>query len=330
MEFEPRLLEDDEVEVEVHTCGICGTDVHQLTNGWKRATFPLIPGHEFIGTITKLGKDVKHLTLGQRVGVCPVCRSCGSCDHCNSSHGQLCFNKVTTYNGQYKGHTTYGGYANKVRLQAAWAIPIPDNIEDESAPLLCAGITTYLPFKHQNINESTSVGVVGIGGLGHLALQWARAKKCKRVIAFSTSLKKKEEAKQLGATDFAVLSDDMASFIQSVDVLLVCGSGKSTDWGQLLSVIKLRGKLVLLDIPEENISIPSASFIYKHIQIVGSFIGSNDDVKEMLQFASETGVRPWVQTVGNSLEEVNKGVELLMNGKAHYRIVITGKGRYKD
>ncbi|KAF7730004.1 DEAD (Asp-Glu-Ala-Asp) box polypeptide 23 [Apophysomyces ossiformis] len=277
--FEPRPLEEDEVEVHVEACGICGSDIHQLTNGWKRATYPLIPGHEFIGTITAVGSAVSELQLGDRVGVSPVCRSCGDCSECKSENGQFCSLKVTTYNGIYKGFKTYGGYAEKVRVQAAWAFKIPENIDSVAgAPLLCAGVTTYLPFKHYNIGKESSVGVVGIGGLGHLAIQWAKAKECKRVIAFSSSTSKADEAKQLGASDFVVIEDSVPKeYLQSVDYLLVCGSGKSTNWSLLLELIKLHGKCVLFDVPEQPLSISPVPFVYRHISLVGSFVGSNDD-----------------------------------------------------
>ncbi|KAI8991822.1 chaperonin 10-like protein [Mycotypha africana] len=328
-EFKPRPLEDDEVEIQVSACGICGSDIHQITNGWKRANYPLIVGHEFIGTITALGKDVKQLLLGQRVGVSPVCRSCGECEQCKNSFGQLCPAKVTTYNGQYKNHPTFGAFANKVRVQAAWAIPIPDAISDEEgAPLLCAGITTYAPFKHNNIADGSAVGVVGIGGLGHLAIQWAKAFKCEKILAISSSMRKQSDSLKLGATDFIVLNSDGDfddKYKRTLDMLVVCGSGRSTNWGKLTEFIKPRGKMILLDVPEEPIVLPPASFIYQNISLIGSFVGSNDDLKDMLALAAQTGVRPWIQKVGGSLEGVMAGVTDLIRGKAHYRIVLSHK-----
>ncbi|KAI8388802.1 putative NADP-dependent alcohol dehydrogenase C 2 [Radiomyces spectabilis] len=327
--FAPRPLDEDEVEISVSACGICGSDIHQLTNGWKRAVYPLIPGHEFIGKITAVGSAVKTHKVGDRVGVSPVCRSCGSCRECQDEFGQLCPDKVTTYNGKYKGYSTFGGYADRVRVQESWAIKIPENIGDEEgAPLLCAGITTYLPFKHYQIGKDATVGIVGIGGLGHLAIQWAKAKQCRRIVAISSSSSKAQETAQLGATDFVVLKEGIpAELNQSIDYLFVCGSGKSTDWGALLGLIRTRGKMILLDVPEQPVALPPAAFLYRHISIVGSFVGSNGDLQEMLDFASQTGVRPWIQKVGNSLNEVNRGVEMLMTGQAHYRIVICGEGR---
>ncbi|KAI9477139.1 chaperonin 10-like protein [Zychaea mexicana] len=327
MTFDARPLEEDEVEIRVQACGICGSDVHHLTNGWGRATYPLIPGHEFIGDITAVGNKVTEHKVGDRVGVSPVCRSCNECEQCTTQHKQLCPSKVTTYNGKYKGQMTYGGYADRVRVQSTWAIKVPENISsEEGAPLLCAGVTTFLPFKHQNIGEQHSVGIVGIGGLGHLAVQWARAKNCSKVLAFSSSDAKREEAFKLGATEFATLSET-AKYQQSVDYLFVCGSGKSTNWTDLLGLIKLRGKLVLLDIPEEPVPFNAGAFVYKHISIIGSYVGSSEDLQEMLEFASKTGVRPWIDRVGNSLEEVNRGLGIIMSGKAHYRVVICGEGR---
>ncbi|KAI9252355.1 chaperonin 10-like protein [Phascolomyces articulosus] len=332
--FDPRPLDGDEVEISILACGICGSDVHQLTNGWKRAHFPLIPGHEFIGRITAIGTNVHHLKLNDRVGVSPVCRSCDSCEQCQDGFRQLCYKKVSTYGSLYKGYRTYGGYSNKARVQANWAIKIPDNISsEEGAPLLCAGITTYLPFIHQNIGENSVVGMVGIGGLGHLAIQWARAKKCKKVVAVSSTSAKAAEATELGATDFIALKKNGCNksippeYLKSLDVLLVCGSGKSTNWDDLLSMIKTRGKLILLDLPDDPVPLTSTAFVLRHISIIGSFVGSSDDLYEMLAFASETGVRPWINKIGNTLDDVNQGIDRIMNGKAHYRLVICGEGR---
>ncbi|KAI8146738.1 chaperonin 10-like protein [Fennellomyces sp. T-0311] len=327
--FDPCPLDDDEVEISILACGICGSDIHQLTNGWKRANFPLIPGHEFVGKVVAIGSKVTTLKIGDRVGVSPVIRSCDSCEQCVDGFRQLCYKKVSTYGTLYKGYRTYGGYAEKARVQESWAIKIPDNIpSDEGAPLLCAGITTYLPFKQQNIGKNQTVGIVGIGGLGHLAIQWGRAKKCKKVVAISTTSSKLEEAKELGATDFIALQNGIPpEYLKSIDVLLVCGSGKSTNWDDLLSIIKTRGKLVLLDLPDDPVPFTSTAFVLRHIHIIGSFVGSSEDLHEMLEFASQTGVRPWIQKVGNSLEQVNQGIQTIMNGKAHYRVVICGEGR---
>lgn len=330
-EFEPKPLEDDEVEIEISACGICGTDIHHLTNGWKRANYPLVPGHECIGKITTVGAGVKHLKVGDRVGVSPVRRTCGDCVNCNEEYGQYCDKKVATYNGSYEGYPLHGGYANKLRVQADWAIPIPDNIKDEEgAPLLCAGITTYLPFKQNNIGKGASVGIMGIGGLGHLAVQWARAKGCDNVLAISTSERKREDASKLGATDFLILDKDGgfdSKYIRTLDYLLVCGSGENTKWDKLASLIKPRGKLILIDIPEQAISIAAFSLCYVNISLEGTFVGGKEALKEMLEFASEHNVRPWISTVENTLEGVNQGVKDLINGKAHYRIVISGVGR---
>lgn len=320
--YEPRPLEEDEVEISINSCGICGSDIHQLTNGWRRANYPLVPGHEFIGHITALGKNVSNLKLNDRVGVSPICRSCNSCNLCTNAKGQYCSQKVTTYNGFYKDVKTYGGYANKVRVQADWAIKIPDNISDEEgAPLLCAGITTFTPFKLLNIGAQKSVGVVGIGGLGHLAIQWARAKECHKIVAISSSNKKMDEAKELGATDYINLSEGLPN--QSiVDALFICGSGPNTDWGELMSLVHIGGHVIVLDIPERPISIPPPALIYRQLNLVGSFVGSNSDLHDMLALASEKNVRPWIEKVENNLTSVNQAILKLMDGKAHYRLVI--------
>ncbi|KAI8328043.1 chaperonin 10-like protein [Chlamydoabsidia padenii] len=325
--FQPRALDDDEVEILVSVCGICGSDIHQLTNDWKKATYPIIPGHEFVGRISAIGKAVESLKINDRVGVSPVCRSCGSCELCKTARGQYCSKRVTTYNGLYKNFQTFGGYANKVRVQADWAIKIPDEISDEEgAPLLCAGITTYTPFKLLNIGPKTSIGVVGIGGLGHLALQWGRAKQCYKIVAVSSSKAKAKEAVELGATEFVSLQEGLPSY-SMVDVLFVCGTGPSTSWGDLMGLVHVSGHVVVLDIPDKPIAVPPSSLIHRQITMVGTYVGSNTDLYDMLQLASQANVRPWIQKIGNTLEEVNQGILDMMAGKAHYRLVICGEGR---
>ncbi|RUS16787.1 chaperonin 10-like protein [Endogone sp. FLAS-F59071] len=329
--FTPRPLEDDDAELKVTHCGICGTDIHQLTNGWNRAVYPLVPGHELVGHVTRLGAGVTWLSVGDRVGVSPVSASCGHCQLCTSGHSQLCADKATTYNGVYNGHRTYGGYADRVRVQAKWAVKIPEAIEsDVAAPLLCAGITTYLPFKYHNIGESTRVGIVGIGGLGHLAIQWARAKSCPRILVISSSSTKRDESFGLGATEFITLSDpDLTAlptspYTKSLDVLIITGSSPSTPWPALLNLLDNFGKCVLLDLPEEPIPIPAASLVYRHASLVGSFVGSYEDVAEMLAFAAEKGVRPWIETV--PMAEVNRGLNKVMKGGVRYRVVLVKEG----
>ncbi|RUS31328.1 chaperonin 10-like protein [Jimgerdemannia flammicorona] len=354
--FTPRPLNDDDVEIKITHCGICGTDIHQLTNvstiqsqllllpeismlltlppslqGWNRAVYPLVPGHEFVGHVTHLGSSVTHLKQGDRVGVSPVCASCGGCGLCAGGHAQLCADKVTTYNGTYKGFQTYGGYADRVRVQAKWAVRIPDAIgSDEAAPLLCAGITTYTPFKHHNIGANTRVGIVGIGGLGHLAVQWARAKSCRRILVISSSDSKRAESTTLGATGFITLSDPNLNALptsplaKSLDVLFVTGSSATIPWAALLNLVDNLGKVVLLDLPEVPISLPAASLIYRHISLVGSFTGSTEDLEEMLTFAAEKGVRPWIKKV--PMAEVNKGVDMVIKGGVRYRVVLVKDG----
>lgn len=164
----------------------------------------------------------------------------------------------------------------------------------------------------------------------HHQIQWAKAKQCKKVLAISTSDRKREDATKLGATDFLILSEDGTydtKYTRSVDVLLVCGSGKNTNWTKLVELVKVTGKLILIDLPEQPLVIESAAVVYGNVTIVGTYVGCPDDLKEMLQFADETGVRPWVTTVDNTLAGVNQGVKDLINGKSHYRIVIDGIGR---
>eukprot|EP01049_Picozoa_sp_SAG25_P012427 SAG25_NODE_1680_length_2563_cov_65.625000_3_plen_305_part_00 len=212
-----------EVDVAITHCGVCGSDVHQLDDAWGAACFPLVPGHEIVGLVTQVGDGVQHLEVGQRVGIGCQRSHCGSCDNCSAKLEQLCPKITKTYAGP---DADKGGFAHYIRYNATWVFPVPDGIASElAAPLLCAGITTYAPLR-RHCKAGTAVGVIGIGGLGHIAIQFARAMGCV-VTAISTSASKREEARGFGAETLLVSSDPaaMAQARGSLDFILNTASG---------------------------------------------------------------------------------------------------------
>ncbi|KAF9927681.1 hypothetical protein FBU30_002979 [Linnemannia zychae] len=208
--YHPRLLAPDEVEIEITHCGICGTDVHFLTEGWGPITRSTIPGHEIVGTVVKRGEDATH-QIGDRVGLGYLASCCRPsqgkvCEWCKRDEDQFCINKTVTFNSAYKddrGGISEGGFADRIRVYSDYAFKIPEEISSaEATSLFCAGITTYTPLKRYKTGPNTRLGVIGIGGLGHLALQWAAVMGCREIVAISGRDSKREEAFKLGATKF--------------------------------------------------------------------------------------------------------------------------------
>ncbi|KAF9998977.1 hypothetical protein BGZ80_001053 [Entomortierella chlamydospora] len=324
--YHPRPLGPKDVELEISHCGICGSDVHTITSGWGELRLgPCIPGHEIIGKVVAKGEHSHH-NIGDLVGVGAQVDSCGECNECKVGGDQYCSHKAFTYNDTYKdgrGGLTYGGYADRVRVNSDFAFKIPDQISAaEAAPLLCAGVTTYAPLKHHGAGPGKKVGVIGIGGLGHLGIQWARALNCDEVVAISTSDNKREEAAKLGATKFvnSKKPEDMKAAAASMDIILCTSFALDTNWGEILSLVANHGKLVLLALPEKPLSIPGGALISRQVSIVGSLIGGKIDVAEMLRFAAEKNVRPLIEKM--PMSDANAAVKHMMEGRPRYRIVM--------
>lgn len=326
-EYMPRPLGDNDVEISISHCGICGSDIHTLDSGWGPTMYPVVVGHEIVGKITAKGSAVSNFTIGDVVGVGAQCFACLDCSSCHAGCDQNCPQIVYTYNSKYAdGSMAYGGYANAVRLSANYAFKIPVKIKPQfAAPLLCAGITTYSPLK-AHYQDGMTVGVVGIGGLGHLALQWAsKAFKARKVFALSSSENKRNECLTLGATDFVHLKDESSvkAASNSVDLLLVCSSA-GNDWDLLISFLACNGKIVLLAIPEEPVNFNPIPLVFKTCTLTTSKIGPRNEIIEMLQVAAETGVEPMIETL--PMTQANEGVKRVRDGKARYRVVLVSQG----
>ncbi|KAF9957374.1 hypothetical protein BGZ72_001864 [Mortierella alpina] len=324
--YHPRPLAPNDVEIEITHCGICGTDVHTMTGGWGPLQYgPCIPGHEIIGKVVAKGAQ-NQLQIGDVVGVGAMCDACGNCEQCNQGRDQLCSKRAYTYNDIYRderGGKTYGGYADRVRANGEYVFKIPPQISAaEAAPLLCAGVTTFAPLKRFGAGPGKRVGVIGIGGLGHLAIQWARAMNCDEVVAMSSSDNKREEAKKLGATKFVNVKkeEELQSLNKYLDIIVCTSDDKNQDWGKLLSLVRPRGTVVILALPEAPMSIPAYELLSHEVSLAGSAIGSAGAVREMLQFAAEKNVRPWIEKM--SMSDPNAAVKHMMEGRPRYRIVM--------
>ncbi|KAF9979647.1 hypothetical protein BGZ75_009369 [Mortierella antarctica] len=324
--YHPRPLGPKDVEIEISHCGICGSDIHTITEGWgELRNGPCIPGHEIVGKVVAKGAQSQH-EIGDVVGMGAMCDSCGDCSQCKKGLEQLCPKGVGTYNGVYqdgRGGKTYGGYADRVRANGDMVFKIPPQISAaEAAPLLCAGVTTYAPLKRFGAGPGKTVGVIGIGGLGHLGIQWARAMDCDEVVAISTSESKREESKKLGASKFINMKNEteLQSITHFLDIVLCTSYDKNQDWGKVLSTVRPRGTFVLLAAPEAPLVIPAFVLLAQEISIAGSAIGSRAAVWEMLQFAAEKNVRPWIEKM--PMSDANAAVKHMMEARPRYRIVM--------
>ncbi|KAL0589862.1 hypothetical protein ABG067_002087 [Albugo candida] len=326
--YESRPLGPEDVEIKISHCGICGSDIHTIDSGWGPTNYPCVVGHEIVGEITQIGPNVKNHRIGDRVGVGAQVFAClgkdasFDCRECKEGCDSYCPRKVFTYNSTYAdGAPAYGGYAEYVRVSADHAFRIPDNIpSDQAAPLLCAGVTVFSPLRRYRVQPGDRVGVVGIGGLGHLAIQFIKAMDAVP-IAFSHSPSKREEALKLGAAEFVDMGDNSINdLFGSVKLLLVTSNAKNLPYDLFLQLICPRGTFVMLGLPEEQIKFSGGKLIQKGIKMVGSLVGSIHEIKEMLQLASEKNVRPIIEKY--PMSKVNDGIEHVRSGRVRYRVVL--------
>jgi uncharacterized zinc-type alcohol dehydrogenase-like protein len=315
-EYDPGELQANEVEIDVHHCGICHSDLSVIDSEWGEMPYPIVPGHEVTGKITRVGSHVSALTVGQSVGLGWHAGYCNNCASCDSGDNNLCGSAQSTIIGHH------GGFADKVRADAASVVAIPDGIDLSLAgPLFCAGVTVFTPLLEFNIKAGDKVAVIGIGGLGHLALQFLNAWGCE-VTAFTSSEAKKQEALALGAhhtldsRNAAEISGAGASFdliISTVNVKL--------DWGLYLSTLKPRGRLHFVGAVLEPLDINVFSLISSQLSVSGSAVGSPSTIKKMLAFVEQHNIKPVVESF--SFDDVNAAIARVRSGKTHYRVVLS-------
>lgn len=311
--YEEKGLAPFDADIEISHCGVCHSDLHLVDGDWGDRGFPLVPGHEIIGTVKAVGSAVDESLIGKRVGVGWQRGSCLSCDWCISGQEELCSKSVATCVGNY------GGFAERVILDSRFAHIIPDDLDSENAaPLLCAGITVYSPLMRYATSTSR-VGVMGIGGLGHLALQYANKMGCE-VTAFSSSEAKKDEAMELGAHHFVNGRDDdaMKKARQTCDVIIATAPA-NLDWSKYIQALRPNGTLCFVAIPGEPISVKIGQ-ILPNKQVAGSSIGGRHAMREMLDFSTRHHIVAWTEKL--PMDSVNTALDRLRENDVRYRFVL--------
>ena len=315
-EYEPGELGPNEVEVRIDYCGICHSDIHLIDNDWGMSRFPFIPGHEIIGSVAAVGKEVSRFTLGQRVGIGWLAGSCMECEWCIRGDDNLCLKPLPTCVGRN------GGYAEFVRADSRFAFTIPEEMDSAAAaPLLCGGVTVYSPLRNLGAKPWHTVGVVGIGGLGHLAIKFARAFGCE-VIAFSTSPGKEQESKALGAHRFVLSSDpdQMSAAADSCDFILTAAH-TDLDWNGYVKALRTKGTLCMVGAPPTALlNVPPVVLLLQEKRLCGSIIGSRATIQEMLSFAARHSIGATVELM--PMAEVNVALDRVRAGKVRYRMVL--------
>jgi len=326
--YHPRPLGEDDCEVKIQYCGICASDIHTAFGGWGHVEYPIIVGHEIVGTVSAVGKNVKDIKVGDRVGCGAQCGSCMNkegkkCKGCPDNENQCSVHNIGTYNAKYNdGERSQGGYSDLKRFHSRFAFKIPENIPSaEAAPLLCAGATVYSPLARYKAGKGKKVAIVGIGGLGHLGVQFA-AKMGAEVIAIGRSPNKAEQAKKLGATEYITLDDAKAmdEHENTVDIMIITANGKDMPWDKYVTLCKLDAPFCLVGLPEEDVRIHPFVLTGHRPHVTGSSIGSTVEIKEMLEFASKHDVRPWIELM--PMSQVNEGIRKVNENDVKFRVVL--------
>ena len=314
-EYDPGRLADEWVEVAVEHCGVCHSDLSMLDNEWQRTAYPFVPGHEVVGRIVAAGRSVRRVAVGDRVGVGWYASSCMHCHACMAGQQHLC----ATAQGLIVGN--HGGFANRVRCHWAWASPLPATLDaTTSGPLFCGGITVFGPIAAFGVRPTDRVAVVGIGGLGHLAVRFLRAWGCE-VTAFTSSEAKRAEAISLGAHRAMASNDERAirSVAGQLDFILVTAN-VSLPWGAYLAALSTRGRLHFVGAVLEPVAVPAFALISGQKSVSGSPLGSPTSVADMLEFCARHGIAPMVERF--PMSRANDAIEHLRAGRARFRVVL--------
>lgn len=314
-DYDPGGLGPEEVEIAVEHCGICHSDLSMMHNEWGISSYPVVPGHEVIGKVTKIGSLAKGVSVGQRVGVGWMAGSCMHCNPCIGGDQNLCPTGEGTIVGRH------GGFADRVRVQWPWAIPLPDGLDPaEAGPLMCGGVTVYTPFEQFGIMSRDRVGVVGIGGLGHLAVKFANAWGCE-VTAFTSTDSKADEARAFGAHNVVNSRDDaaLASVANSLDLLIVTVN-VPLNWRAMVNTLAPKGRLHVVGAVLKPIPVIAMELIMQQRSVSGSPNGSPITMRNMVDFAARHNVLP--KTEHFPITKVNEAMAHLEAGQARYRIVL--------
>ncbi|MDP3089339.1 MAG: NAD(P)-dependent alcohol dehydrogenase [Nitrospira sp.] len=321
--FERREVGPRDILITITHCGICHSDIHQARDEWGGSIFPMVPGHEIVGTVARVGKEVKTFKTGDRAGVGCFVDSCRSCPSCREGLEQYCdVGMLLTYSGRDKsGQITQGGYSTQIVVDAQYALRIPQALSAAgAAPLLCAGVTTYSPLRHWGVGKYHKLAVVGLGGLGHMAVKIARALGTE-VTVLSTSEKKRQDAMRLGAAHFEVTSQPgtFAKLQRHFDFIIDTVSAPH-DYNALVNLLKTDGTLILVGAPEKPAPLEPFPLILHRRSIAGSVIGGIRETQEMLAFCAEHHIESDVEVI--PIQQVNDAYERVLKGDVRFRFVI--------
>lgn len=322
--FERRKIREHDVLIQITHCGVCHSDIHQARNEWGGSIFPMVPGHEIVGKVVQVGAKVNKFKIGDQAGVGCLVDSCRKCVSCHDHLEQYCEEGfVATYNSheKYSQALTYGGYSNNIVVNQDFVLKIPTNLPLEKvAPLLCAGITTYSPLHHWQINKNHKVGIMGLGGLGHMAIKFARALGAE-VVLFTHTAKKKEDGLRLGAHEVVVSTNsmEMNAHLNSFDFILNTISA-TIDLSNYTRLLKREGTLVMVGVASKPPALPTTDLIFQRRQIAGSLIGGLKETQEMLDFCGQHQITAEVELI--PIQKINEAFEKTIRGEVKYRFVI--------
>ena len=322
--FERRSVGAKDIQIEILFCGVCHSDLHTVRNEWQNAVYPVVPGHEIVGRVISVGPDVRGFKAGDLAGVGCMVDSCRVCSDCADDLEQYCDNSIFTcgHPDKHTGKMTYGGYSNQIVVDEHFVLHISDNLELSAvAPLLCAGITTYSSLRHWKVGPNMKVGIVGLGGLGHMAIKLAHAMGA-HVVLFTTSPNKAEDAKRLGADEVVISKnpDEMNLHAKSFDFILnTVAAAHNLD--PFTALLKRDGTMCLNGVPENPHPSPSVgNLIFKRRQLAGSLIGGIKETQEMLDFCADHNITSDVEII--PMRDINSAYERMLKGDVKYRFVI--------
>ncbi len=322
-----RAPRPQDVHIEILYCGVCHSDLHQARNEWKEVmptVYPLVPGHEIVGRVVKVGSAVKKFKAGDIAAVGCMVDSCRVCESCRAGLENYCENGFTlTYNSEDRilGGVTYGGYSQSVVVDEAFVLQVPNGLDPAgTAPLLCAGITTYSPMRHWKVGKGQKVGIVGLGGLGHMGVKFAHTLGA-HVVLFTTSPHKAADARRLGADEVVISKDaaEMEKHAASFHFILDAVSAEH-DINAYLSLLKRDGTLTLVGVPEKPMPVAAFSLLAKRRSLAGSGIGGIRETQEMLEFCAQHGITADIEII--KMQQINEAYERLLKGDVKYRFVI--------
>jgi len=323
LQISRRATGINDVAIDIAYCGVCHSDIHQVRNEWGNSIYPMVPGHEIVGKVSAVGAGVKRFRVGDKVGVGCLVDSCRECPDCKEHLEQFCQRPVFTYNCMEKDNKTIaqGGYSTKIVVHQDFVLRIPDNLPlDKAAPLLCAGITTYSPLHHWKAGPGKKVAIIGLGGLGHMAVKIAHAMKAE-VTVLSRTLDKKDDALRLGA-DYVYATNDPKTFEtlpRHFDLIINTVSVK-LDWGAYLGLIKRDGSMVLLGVPSDAPPLHAFPLIMARRSLAGSLIGGIKETQEMLDFCGKHNITSDIELI--PISKINEAYERVIKADVKYRFVI--------